>query len=106
MNDYSQGPSVWHVIWSGALTVATALLASIGALFKWNWRRLERQVDGKASQKELDALHDDVRQILENQRESDRVSREERHEVRNALQQLSVDVGMLKERAGFFTREP
>ena len=93
-----------HTLWSGALTL---LVASIGWLLRWNWNKINKEVDllkqemdGKVDKIDLKEVADQLREgqkeimrIIERNNES---AKQDRHDLRNLLTPVVTDVAFLK----------
>lgn len=74
----------FHTIWSGILTF-------VGGLVVWNWNRLNKQIDEKASKSEVQQLRDELK---ERWRAQDQMHSENRRR----LDQIIIGVSRLRGR--------
>jgi hypothetical protein len=93
-----------HTVWSACLTL---LVAAIGWLLRWNWNRINMEVDSMKekleSKVDKSELKDVVEQLREGQKEiiksiekNNEIARDDRHSIRNALAPIALDVAYLK----------
>lgn len=118
----SKTQPIWNLIWGGVSGFIVLVLSVLGAILKGNWKKMVETIDAKAEQADLAALtqvvaqkadkadidnkHDQniarLNEILSNQRLSD----ERREKLLEAVNKISMDVVVLKYRAGLHPESP
>lgn len=85
--------SIWQVLWTGVLSLCTAVLGILAAMFRWNWVRMQDQVDAKA---DIDAV---ASRHLENLAQFKELSGQ-LELMSDSLHRIALDLAVLTERVG------